>query len=159
MSEQEKQALVTSLRLLTVTPKSRRGLARKLEERGFPQTVIEGTLDHLEKQGVLNDRALGQSLLQSYLYRRPSGRKRIAFEMEKRGIKDSLIEELLEKDTPEEERARALDLARNKVAGWKKLDRTKRRKKLYDFLVRRGFDFNLSREVAEEVEREGISNE
>lgn len=159
MSEQEKQALVTSLRLLSATPKSRKGLASKLEERGFPRTVIEGTLNQLEKQGLLNDRSLAQSLLQSYLYRRPSGRKRIAFEMGKRGIKDSLVEELLQKYTPDEEREKATELARHRRLRWKQLDRGKRRKKLYDFLVRRGFDFSLSREVTESVEQEGMADE
>lgn len=154
MSEQERQALVTSLRLLAATPKSRKGLARKLEERGFSQEVIEGTLDRLERQGLLNDRSLAQSLFQSYIYHRPSGRKRIAFEMGKRGIKDSTIEEVLEKYTPQEEKEKASELARDKVLRWKKLERMKRRKKIYDFLVRRGFDFSLSREVVGEVEKE-----
>ena len=110
MSDQAKQAFITSLRLLTATSKSRKGLAQKLGERGFPQTVIEETLDRLEKQGLLNDRSVASSLLQSFRYHRISGRKRIAFEMEKHGIEDSLIEELLQKYSPEEEREKALEL-------------------------------------------------
>ncbi len=159
MSEQEKQALVTSLRLLAATPKSRKGLAQKLQEKGFSGDIVEGTLNRLEKQGLLNDRSLAQSLLQSYIYHRPSGRRRIAFEMRKRGIKDAVVKELLEKYTPEEEKERALELARARQLRWKRLDEAKRRKKIYDFLVRRGFDFGLSREVAGEVEKEQSSNE
>lgn len=153
MSEPERQALVTSLRLLAITSKSRKGLAQKLEERGFSREVIEGTLDRLEKQGLLNDRSLAQSLLQSYIDYRPSGRRRIAFEMGKRGIKDATIEEALEKYTPGEEKQKALELAKDKGLRWRKMERMKRRKKIYDFLVRRGFDFSLVREVVGEVEK------
>lgn len=159
MSEPEKQALVTSLRLLAITSKSRKGLAEKLEERGFSREVVEGTLNRLEKQGLLNDRSLAQSLLQSYTCYRPSGRRRIAFEMGKRGIKDALIEEVLEKYTLGEEKEKALELARDKGLRWKRLERMKRRKKIYDFLVRRGFDFHLAREVVGEVEKDETPDE
>ena len=150
-NEQERQALVISLRLLAATPKSRKLLQKKLEEKGFREEVIERTLDHLEKQGFLNDRALAQGLLQGFTSRRPSGRKRIAYELKNRGIGGELIEELLEKYPPEEEREKALELAKQKQERWRKLDLQKRRKKTYDLLVRRGFDFSLSREVVSEV--------
>lgn len=152
MDEKQKQALVTSLRLLAATPKSRKALQKKLEERGFPREVVENTLNHLEEQHLLNDRALAQVLFQNFSAHRVSGRRRIAYELKKRGIRSSLVEELLEGYHPEEERLRALELAKLKQERWQKLDRMKRRKKTYDFLVRRGFDFSLAREVINEIE-------
>lgn len=155
MNEQEKQARVTSLRLLAATPKSRKALQKKLEERGFPREVIEKTLDHLEGERLLDDRVLAQALFQNFSTHRISGRRRIAFELEKRGIRRSLVDELLERYRPEDERVQALELARLKRQRWLKLDRLKRRKKTYDFLIRRGFDFSLAREVMDEIERQG----
>ena len=152
ISEQEKQAFVTSLRLLSATPKSRKFLQKRLEERGFRSEVVVKVLNQLEKQGLMNDRSLAQSLFQTMVTQRPSGRKRIAFELERKGIDSALIHELLQKYGPEEERERAIHLARQKLDRWQRLDQMKRRKKTYDFLVRRGFDFSLSREVVNEVE-------
>lgn len=151
MSEQEKQALVTALRLLTATPKSRKGLQDKLKQKGYPPEVLDVTLDRLEKQGLLNDRALAQSLCQSYVNYKFSGRKRIAFELGKKGIRQNLIHEVLESYSPEEEKDKALELAKQKWDRWTRLDKMKRRKKVYDFLLRRGFDFNIARETIDKL--------
>jgi regulatory protein len=153
MNEQEKQALVTSLRLLTATPKSRKMLGKKLAGKGYAADVIEKTVNSLEGQGLLNDRLFAQSLFHSLMSRRISGRKRIAFEMKKRGIDGSLIEEFLESYGAEEEHAKASELAMQKYERWQNIDKLKREKKIYDFLVRRGFDFSLAREVAREIKR------
>lgn len=153
MSEQEKQALISALKLLAATPKSREGLHEKLQERGYPPEVLEITLNRLEKQGILNDRSYAQSLFQTFLTQRPSGRRRIAFELSKRGIKAPVIQDILEDYNSEKERENALGLARAKHDRWLSLDVKKRRKKIYDFLLRRGFDFSIAREALDEVER------
>lgn len=152
MNEQEKQATITALRLLTATPKSKKRLKQKLREKGYPAEAIEGALAKLEGEGILNDRNFALSVFQTFSHHRPSGRKRIAFEMEKRGIGEDLAQEILEKYSPEEEREGALELAKTKFERWRKLDAMKRRKKIYDYLVRRGFDFALTRDIVEETE-------
>jgi len=152
-SDQEKQALITSLRLLAASPKSRRGLQKKLEAKGYAREIIEKTLIRLEQQGVVNDQMFAQDLFQNLSARRFSGRKRIAFEMERRGVGTATVRELLEGYKPEEERAKAFEVARLKRERWMRLDKPKRRKRIYDFLVRRGFDFSLSKEVTDEIER------
>ena len=73
--------------------------------------------------------------------------------MGKRGIGETLIREVLEKYSPEEERERARELARDKFERWQKLEPMKRRKRVYDFLVRRGFDFAMTRDLVEEIEK------
>lgn len=151
--EQEKQALVSALRLLAATPKSRKTLMRKLAERGYPSEVLDRTMTHLEKQGLLNDKALALSLLRSFVNVRPSGRKKIAFELKKRGIQSDIAQNILDEYSPEEERGKALELAKDKQTRWQKLEPVKRRKKIYAFLLRRGFEYSLARDVLEETER------
>lgn len=158
MSEQEKQALISALRLLAATPKSRKGLTQKLEQKGYSEEVLQATLDRLEQQGLLNDRTYAQGLFQSFLTLRPSGRKRIAFELKKKGIGSALIRDLLDEYSPETEREKAFQLAEDKFNRWGKLDATKRRKKIFDFLVRRGFDFTIVRETVEKLERKPTSD-
>jgi regulatory protein len=154
LKDQEKQALVTSLRLLAATPKSRRLLEQKLEEKGYSRESIRRVADELEARGLLNDREFARGVFQSLLGRRRSGRRKIAFELERKGVPQSLIEEILEGYALEEEKEKAEELAREKWERWEKLERSKRRKKVYDLLVRRGFDFELSRRVTNEVARD-----
>lgn len=158
MSEQEKQAFISALRLLAATPKSRKGLTQKLEQKGYSEEVLQSTLNRLEEQGLLNDRVYAQNLFQSFLTFRPSGRKRIAFELKKRGIGSALIRDLLDEYSPETEREKAFQLAEEKLNRWIKLDTKKRRKKIYDFLVRRGFDFTMAKETVEKLERKSPSD-
>lgn len=145
--EQEKQALITALRLLAATPKSRKILEKKLEAKGYLPQVVEKTLDRLEEKGLMNDKALAQSLFQSLVTQRPSGRRRIAFELERRGIARPLIDEILDKYSLEEEGQCAHELARQKWERWRNEEMARRRKKTFDFLIRRGFDFSLARKV------------
>lgn len=152
INEQERQALVTSLRLLTATPKSRKGLEAKLLEKGFEREIVQKTLEKLEREGLVNDRAFAHSVIQVFLNHRPSGHRRIAFELEKRGIQKVLARELLDQCSPAEERERAVELAKQKQLRWSRIEERRRRKKIYDFLVRRGFDYTLSREVVEAIE-------
>ena len=147
--EQQRQALITSLRLLAATPKSRKTLEKKLEAKGYLPKVVERTLDHLEEKGLMNDRALALSLIQSLVTQRPSGRRRIAYELERRGIARTVVNEILEKYSVEDERRCALELAVQRWERWRNEEIPRRRKKTYDFLVRRGFDFSLARDVTD----------
>jgi len=149
IDEQERQALITSLRLLTSTSKSRKALEKRLASKGYLPDVVKRTLDRLEGEGLMNDKVLAQSLFQSFVTQRPSGRKRIAFELKRRGITSDVTQEVLEKYSAEEERRIACELATLKWERWRNLEITRRRKKTYDFLVRRGFDFSLAREVTD----------
>ncbi len=153
MNEQEKQATITALRLLTATPKSKARLKQKLKEKGYPSQVIEGTVSRLEQDGLLNDKSFAASIFQTFSQYRPSGRKRIAFEMKKRGLGEKVIDEMLQKFDPEAERQAALQLAETKSNRWQKLEPMKRRKKIYDFLLRRGFDFTLAREIVDGIDK------
>lgn len=151
-SEQRKQALLTSLRMLAAAPKSRKQLERKLLDKGYPDPVVKDTLNQLDEQGLLNDRMFAQSLIQIFSTNRISGRKRIAFELKKRGIPGPLTQELLGNRTAPEEQTKALELAKGKFERWQALEKMRRRKKVYDFLVRRGFDFDVAREAVKLAE-------
>lgn len=149
MESQAKQAWVTSLRLLTATPKTRKALEKKLLEKGYAQPIIQETLNHLEEQGLLSDQVYAKNLLSRLTHDKPSGRRKISFEMKRRGVPGKIQEELLAAISPEEENAKARELAESKWAQGLRLDPEKRKKKVYDFLIRRGFDFQIARDIIE----------
>lgn len=150
---QKKQALITSMRLLAATAKSRIELAGRLKEKGYPDPVIQNTLDDLEKQGFLNDRTYARNLKSQFTFGKPSGSSKIAFELKRHGISAAIREEVLSEINPEEERERALDLGRIRWDKERKAPKEKRRQRVYSFLVRRGFSFSHARDVIETLER------
>ena len=151
---QKKQAWISSLRFLAASPKSRTELAKKLADKGYPAPVIRETLDELEKQGFLNDRSYAQQLLARRIQGQPSGQRKISFELKHHGIPESIREEILSGLTPEEERTRARDVA---VQRWERLKGQpleKRKKRVYDLLIRRGFDYQVARDILDELRGE-----
>lgn len=148
---QKKQAMIIALRTLAASPKSRMEITRKLKEKGFASEVISETLEGLEKSGFLNDKSYAQNLTVKYTQGKPSGSRKISFEMKRHGIPEKVREEILSGINPEDEKQRAAELA---LARWERLqnlDIQKRKKRVFDLLMRRGFDFNIVREVIEEL--------
>ena len=149
---QQKQAWITSLRLLAATPKTRRELAAKLSDKGYAEAVIRETLDALESQGLLSDQAYARNLLGRFTLSQPSGKRKIAFELKRHGVPTGIRNELLEGLTPEDETGRAREIAGARWERLKTLPAEKRKKRIYDLLIRRGFDFQIARDILEELE-------
>ncbi len=152
--EQAKQAWLVSLRLLAATPKSAKELSHKLATKGFPEEVIAKTLQMLESKGLLSDRVFAQNIVTRFTQSQPSGNRRIDFELKRKGVPSRMREEILEGLNPKEETERARELAKMKWERFSRLDPEKRKKRTYDFLMRRGFDFQTVRDVVEELERD-----
>lgn len=151
MPDSEKDQLwMTALRMLAASQKSRSALSKKLSDKGYPAQAVREALDELEKKGILNDRAFAQDLLTRFSQGQLSGRRRIGFELQKRGIPPEVREEMLGGLSDEGERERARELFENRWGLWKNLAPEKRRKKVFDFLLRRGFDFQIVRELMEQ---------
>jgi len=143
----EKQAWITALRLLAATPKTTKEMAQKLADKGYAANVIQQTLQQLEKQNILDDRSYAVNLLQRFRFIQPSGRGKMRFEMKRHGISSEIQEELLNDWSKDEEVNRAKEVARRRWEQLSQLPVEKRTKKVYDFLVRRGFDFQICREI------------
>lgn len=143
--------MITAMRFLAASPKSRKTLQGKLLEKGYPETIIQETLEELEKQHLLNDRQFANQVVSKFRFGTVSGRRKIAFELKKRGIPAVLGEEALTVYDREAEEAAAFEVAENKWGQGKKLPFLKRRKKVYDFLIRRGFDFQIAKDVVDRL--------
>ena len=147
MESQQKQAWLTSLRLLEATPKTRKELAKKLLDKGLPEPIVEETLDKLEAQGFLSDLAYAKNLTARLTQEKPSGRRKISFELKRHGVPAAIQEELLSGITSAEESERAMSIASLKWPQFERFGTEKRKKRIYDFLIRRGFDFQIVRDV------------
>lgn len=148
---QKKQAMIIALRTLAASPKSRMEITRKLKEKGFPSEVIKETLEGLEKSGFLNDKSYAQNLAFKLTQAKPSGSRKLQFELKRHGIPEKVREEILSGLSEEDEKKRALELGNARWERFKTLDPQKKRKRVFDFLMRRGFDFNIVREVMDEL--------
>lgn len=157
--EQTKQAYITCLRLLAASPKSGQELRKKLAAKGYAAGNIDQALQNLRAQGILDDTRYARDLMTRLTLGKAAGRHKIAFELKRHGIPQKARNELLGTVSNEDETERALGLARPKWSGWSKLDPQKRKKRLYDFLIRKGYDFQIAQDVLQKLPKESSDDE
>lgn len=129
----------SALRFLKLRPRSVEELRSKLKVKGFEVQEIDAVISWLESVRLLDDRSFTRSWIQ-YRLARPFGFRRIIAELKDKGVSSALIDEEIQavkSETDETKTALALACRRaDKLAG---VDPVKKKKRIFDFLVRRGF--------------------
>lgn len=124
---------------------------RALLQKGFAEATAEDTVADLERIGLVDDDAYARAFVRDRFNGRGYGPARLRQDLIRKGVARSAIDaalaDLTETEDLEEE-------ARQQAAKkWRSLaseaDCRKRRKKTLDFLVRRGFGFDVARHAVE----------
>lgn len=146
-----------ALKLLAVRPRSEKELRQKLLQKGFAGKIVFEVISDLKKVDLINDEKFAESWASARLANKPMGRYLLKQELFRKGIKKELIEEVIEKsfeDEKEIELAKKLLDKRKKL--FKNLEDRKVQKKLADFLLRRGFSYDIVNKVMRIKEPEEI---
>jgi regulatory protein len=126
---------------------------QKLKEKGFPEPVAENAVARLCELGYLDDEAYARSYAQRRFEAKGYGPQRIRQELRRRGVPDryaeAALDELLATVDPLDAARRQAEKRWARLAG--ETDLRKRRKKLSDFLLRRGFSYDVIRQVTDEL--------
>lgn len=131
---------------------------RNLRKKDYGESAIEDTVAWLREREYVDDAAYAERYARQRFEHKGYGPRRIRRELKRRGVASRHIEEALGDVV---ERDEALEHARSHAQ--KRLSRLeresdpwKRRKKLSDYLLRRGFTYEMAHEVVREVvEQEG----
>jgi len=141
------KALNYGLKLLSIRKRTKSQLTQRLIGKGFPETSVQKAITRLEAEKLLDDGEYAQRFIQEKRSFRPLGRRRMAYELKSKGIDDRVIESALSEFDESAESDSAYTLAQLKIAAMGKIPLVVKRKKIYDFLTRRGFSYELAREV------------
>lgn len=147
-------AMQTALDYLGYRARTEREVRRKLAGRDFGEAVIERTVARLVELDYLDDAAYARSYIEARFRNRGYGPQRLRTDLMRRGVARTLIDAALEALVEDDD---VLEAARTHAARrWPRLaaetDPRKRRRKLSDFLLRRGFSFDTIRRVVDELE-------
>ena len=139
-----------AIKLLTIKPRSVAELReRLLQGKNANKTVVETVIARLQEYGYLNDERFAFSYASLRVKQRPLGRRRLQRDLKLKKVANNVADEALElvyAETPEEQLIDAAIEKRIRLRG-----RPKTRidaKKLFDHLLRQGFEFEL---VSEKV--------
>jgi regulatory protein len=138
--------------LLRQRPRSVYEIRSRLKLKGYADVLIEDIVAGLERAGELNDERFARLWVESRMHMNPAGDVVLKHELKRNGISDSIIEAVLaEKAEKYDEYELALSMAKDRFERLKKLDRRKATKRIYDFLLRRGFKYDNIRRVIENL--------
>jgi regulatory protein len=118
-------------------------LRRLLIKKGEPEPDVDDAIARLRAAGVLDDANFARQLTRSKALGAGLSRRRIQQELSKRGvareISDDAIEQVFDEEGVDED-ASIERVARKKMRMLTKVDSQTRKRRLYAFLARRGYD-------------------
>lgn len=130
----------SAYRYLSIRPRSRAEVERKLQDREFPPDIVRYVIDHLTRLGYLDDGKFSVQWASSRVRLRGFGRRRIEQELRAKGINREIIKETLDgvfEESSEIDTARRE--AEKKLKGLARFEPEVRRRRLAGHLERKGF--------------------
>ena len=154
MEEKElTRAKNAAYRLLTYRPRSRVELEAKLRDRKFPEPVVQKVIDGLVRLGYVNDLQFAAQWSAGRVRLSGYGRRRIEQELRNKGVDVDVIKEALAGVFLDDvEMVTAKQAAEKKLNTMKSLDRETRRRRLGGFLERKGFSYEIIRNIIKTIE-------
>jgi regulatory protein len=134
------RAMQQAMLFLSYRARSEQEIRQNLSKHEIPDAVIEETLERLRQSGLANDKNFANAWVENRNTFRPRGRRALTLELRQKGIDDSIIESVLE---DLEEDVLAYEAGQKKASKLRVQEWSEFRKKLSDFLARRGFSYSV----------------
>jgi regulatory protein len=149
-----------ALRILEFRPRSIAELRRKLLQKGQPPGEIEHVIARLVDQRILDDAAFARQFARAKLLGAGASRFRVAQELARKGVTRAVAEQAitaLQDDEGIDSSAALHRVAEKKWMSLSTLDAFTRKRRLYAFLARRGFNPDEIRSAIGNLEANGSS--
>ena len=137
-----------ALNYLSYRDRSEQEIHQNLIKKEIPEEIIQEVLEKLRQSTLVNDRAFARNWIENRSQFKPRGKKALSVELRLKGVAREIIEEELE---GLDEDQLALACARKKAAKLQHLELETFQKKMFSYLNRRGFPYQICREIVPEV--------
>jgi regulatory protein len=134
------KAYRASISFLAYRMRSQRETERHLNRKGFAPEIINQTIARLRSQKYLDDLEFARAWIRSRKRRKPGSKSALQFELNQKGVDGKIIKDLLV-DLDNNELARTC--VEKKIRIWGDLGREDFKKKILNYLKRRGFNYEV----------------
>lgn len=153
-----KRAKDYAFKFLSYRPRSIKEIEDRLKRKDYSSKVILEVIKSLKRLKFLNDKEFAKMWMENRIRTRPMGRYRLKQELIQKGIDRDLIEKTLSDYREEEEIELAKELTQRKLKrSYRSLNRLPAQRRLYGFLQRRGFSYDIIQEIMKELR--GVDDE
>lgn len=143
-----------TLNFLSYRPRSEKEVKDYLKKH-LPQElrkkVEDKILTKLKKQKLIDDYKFSLWWIEQRLTFRPKGKRLLKSELFKKGISREIIDETLSTIDEQKLKNLAKEMLKKKIKRSKNISKLELKKKLFSYLARRGFDFDVIKNVIDET--------
>jgi len=138
--ETREQAQQQALLLLSYRPRSAQEVRQNLRKHEYDEAVIEKVVTRMQEAGLIDDLRFARTWVENRNTFRPRSQRALQMELRRKGLAEDVIARALEDANDE---GAALQAARQKARRFSGLEWQDFRRKLGEFLARRGFGYDV----------------
>jgi len=144
-------------RFISYKPRTLKEVSDKLKAKGFQSDLVSKVVEELKNYGFINDLEYARNFVLNRSRSKTLGELALRCELLSKGISSEIVDEVLsERENLIDEFEIALDLAQGKLKQIKSLKKRKKgrdeyKRRIYEFLLRRGFKFETINRVMREI--------
>ncbi|MEI7906135.1 MAG: RecX family transcriptional regulator [Bacteroidota bacterium] len=154
-AETESSVKRDALRYRSYRPRSEKEVAQYLQKKGYDEINISQAILYLNQNQLLNDEEYAKMLCRDRMMLKPVGKASMKQLLFRKGIDRNIVEKILPQFyTIESENALAVKEAERKYKRVSSLPLQIKKKRIYEHLVRRGYDSSLSLKIASQLVKE-----
>lgn len=142
------KARQSAIRFISYRPRSIMEVQRNLRDKRYDEQVIEQVLEHLQAVELLDDVAFAHYWVEQRETFKPRSPMALRLELQQKGVARHVIEQAL---AEVDETAAARRAAEKQAHRWLNLPEDLFRTRLGNFLQRRGFGYEIIKEVTNEL--------
>ena len=144
------------MRFLSIRPRSKKEIRDYLFRKEYAGDIADTILAKLESLKMVDDAAFARMVCRDSLLKKPMGEKMLRQVLFKKGVPKPIVDSaMLEFFTPSSELAMAVKAASRQQVRAKRssksVDEVHAKKKLLDYLVRRGFSFDTALNATKQI--------
>jgi regulatory protein len=155
--EAEVQVYDRALNMLAFRARASAELSRALVRKGADRILVDRVVGRLKEQGILDDVAFAQAYTRAKVLGASQSRRRVQQGLAKKGVARDVSENAIAsvwEDEAVDQHAIVERAARKKLRALAKLEPVVRKRRLYAFLARRGYEGDDIRRVMTELGEE-----
>ncbi len=132
---------------------------RKLKEQDeLSEVVVEALIEKLKIRDLINDVRFAREWVEARRKSKKKGINALKAELFQKGINREIVDEVIGADKTDEmsEENLAKESLEKKLRIWKSLPEAEFKQKAIQFLMRRGFNYDIAKQVVENSIKEGV---
>lgn len=146
--DESERALQQALLFLSYRARSEKEIKQNLLKHEYSESVVEQTIERLRESKLANDNQFAKTWVENRSAFRPRSKKMLTIELRLKGLDEETVKNAV---ADVDENALAYETAKKRANRLTRLERSEFRKKLSDFLLRRGFSYSVANHVVTKI--------